>query len=45
MELGNLVTIKEQGCLTKKGIKEKIKTHENKTYLLPTYHLVAAIIQ
>jgi hypothetical protein len=43
MEFGNLVTIKEKGYWIKRGI-EKMKTYENKTYLLIIYHLVATIL-
>jgi hypothetical protein len=43
MEFGNLVTIKEKGYRIKRGI-EKMKTYENKTYLLIVYHLIAIIL-
>jgi hypothetical protein len=33
VKFSNLVTIKEKGCQIKKGIRKKMKTHENKTCL------------
>ncbi len=44
MEFGKLVTIKEKGCRIKKGTRKIMKTHENKTCLLSSYHLAITII-
>jgi hypothetical protein len=39
-----LVTIKEKGCWTKKGIKGKMKTCESKICFLYAYHFVVVIV-
>jgi hypothetical protein len=42
MEFG--IIIKEKNYQIKKGIRKKMKTHENKTYLLFTLCLVVTIV-
>jgi len=44
VEFGNLITIKEKSYQIKKGIRKKMKTHENKTCLLYAYCPTPTII-